>query len=335
MRLSPFHLALPVSDLHRARKFYGDFLACPEGRSADDWVDFNFFGHQLVCHLNTDHVPPRPDHNPVDGHDVPIPHFGVVLEMPDWQQLADKLIAAKVQFIIAPHLRFKGQPGEQATLFFLDPFGHALEFKAFADIQSELFKKTPTEQNIMQTEPPETTLALQTERLEICPLLLQHAPALLAYRSDERVTQFQSFRPQSLADAEAFIANTAKKYNQADSWSQLGIFLSDHLIGDIGVHFIGSQEIELGYTIAPAQQRQGFATEALQDLISHLFQDLQKHRIRATLSPENAASIALLKRLGFRQEAYFKQAYWNGQHWEDEVLFALLNTEWPGQVSTK
>ncbi len=135
----PFHLAIPVHDLAAARRFYGELLGCPEGRSAPDWIDFDLYGHQLVAHLD----PAQPldeHHNPVDGHDVPVPHFGVVLSMTRWQDLASRLTAAGVTFVIAPTVRFKGQPGEQATMFFRDPSGNALEFKAFAD-RSSLFAK--------------------------------------------------------------------------------------------------------------------------------------------------------------------------------------------------
>ena len=131
MTLRPFHLAFPVRDIAEARAFWGGVIGCPEGRSAEDWVDFDFFGHQIVAHL----APERQAEasNPVDGHDVPVPHFGVVLTLADWQALADRLAAAGTEFVIAPHVRFRGQPGEQATMFLLDPFGNALEFKAFAD----------------------------------------------------------------------------------------------------------------------------------------------------------------------------------------------------------
>jgi len=132
MALTPFHIAFPVDDLAAARAFYGDVLGCPEGRSAPDWIDFDLFGHQIVAHLKPGHNV-EPHSNPVDGHDVPVPHFGVVLSMPDWQALADRLTRAGTDFLIAPHIRFKGQVGEQATMFFLDPAGNALEFKAFAD----------------------------------------------------------------------------------------------------------------------------------------------------------------------------------------------------------
>src|SRR5436190_6327835 len=129
MALSPFHLAFPVDDLAAARRFYGELLGCPEGRSADHWVDFNLRGHQIVAHLAPDAARSRAV-NPVDGEDVPVPHFGVVLAMEDWKALANRLQAADVQFVIEPTIRFEDQPGEQATMFFLDPAGNALEFKA-------------------------------------------------------------------------------------------------------------------------------------------------------------------------------------------------------------
>ena len=137
--LTPFHIAFPVDDLAEARAFYGGLLGCPEGRSSDEWIDFDLFGHQIVAHL----APPRaerPHSNAVDGHDVPLPHFGVVLTLADWQALADRLTAAGTRFVIEPHIRFKGDVGEQATMFFLDPAGNALEFKAFADM-GQLFAR--------------------------------------------------------------------------------------------------------------------------------------------------------------------------------------------------
>ena len=128
--MRPFHLAFTVHDLAAARAFYGELLGCPEGRSAETWVDFGLRGHQIVAHLDPGKTVAEV-RNPVDGHDVPVPHFGVVLEMGPWEALAERLTAASVHFLIEPHVRFKGQPGEQATLFFLDPSGNALEFKAF------------------------------------------------------------------------------------------------------------------------------------------------------------------------------------------------------------
>lgn len=138
--LTPFHLAIPVRDLATARAFYGELLGCREGRSAPAWVDFDFFGHQLVCHV-AQGPNEKPAHNPVDGHDVPIPHFGVVLEMRDWEALAAALKKAGTAFVIEPHVRFKGQPGEQATMFLTDPSGNSLEFKSFRDIDEQLFAR--------------------------------------------------------------------------------------------------------------------------------------------------------------------------------------------------
>ena len=131
--LAPFHIAFPVDDLDAARHFYGAVLGCPEGRSDADWIDFNLYGHQIVAH-RVDTPRHRPAHNPVDGHDVPVPHFGVVLPPAEWQALAERLKAAGTEFVIEPHTRFAGQPGEQSTMFFHDPAGNALEFKAFADL---------------------------------------------------------------------------------------------------------------------------------------------------------------------------------------------------------
>lgn len=135
----PFHLAFPVSDLARARVFYGELLGCPEGRSSDEWVDFDFYGHQIVAHLAPDEAGHRTT-SEVDGHDVPVRHFGVVLSIPEWEKLAARLQAAGTRFVIEPYVRFRGEVGEQATMFFLDPFGNALEFKAFKDM-SRLFAK--------------------------------------------------------------------------------------------------------------------------------------------------------------------------------------------------
>lgn len=139
MSLPLFHLAFPVDDIQKARAFYGGLLGCPEGRSAKDWVDFDFYGHQIVAHLAPDEVGHRST-SQVDGHDVPVRHFGTILPMSEWEKLAEKLRRAGTQFVIEPHVRFKGEVGEQATMFFLDPCGNALEFKAFADM-SQVFAK--------------------------------------------------------------------------------------------------------------------------------------------------------------------------------------------------
>lgn len=135
--MNPFHLAFPVADLQTTRKFYTEVLGCETGRSSDKWIDFNFFGHQVVAHLKPEEA--GSDHtNEVDGDQVPVKHFGVILEMDEWEQLAEKLKTYQVNFIIEPHIRFKGEVGEQATMFFLDPSGNALEFKAFKD-KSQIF----------------------------------------------------------------------------------------------------------------------------------------------------------------------------------------------------
>ncbi len=141
-KMTPFHVAVQVRDLDEARAFYGEVIGCAAGRSAATWVDFNLYGHQFVCHLNpalgkggriASH------YSPVDGHGVPVPHYGVVLEMHDWQKLAERLRRHPVRFVIEPHVRFRGEPGEQATMFLLDPSGNALEFKSFKDIERQLF----------------------------------------------------------------------------------------------------------------------------------------------------------------------------------------------------
>jgi len=131
MSLPPFHLAFPVDDLAAARRFYGGLLQCPEGRSAGDWIDFNLHGHQIVAHLAAN-APRRQSSNVVDGEDVPVPHFGLVLPIDEWRALAERLVEAGVAFVIPPTVRFEGQAGEQATMFLLDPAGNALEFKAMA-----------------------------------------------------------------------------------------------------------------------------------------------------------------------------------------------------------
>ena len=140
MTLTPFHIAFPVNNLDAAREFYGTTLGCPEGRSCDQWIDFDLFGHQIVAHLQPSAAAAPVAHNAVDGHAVPIPHFGVVLTMDTWNTLAERLRSAGVHFEIEPHIRFKGEVGEQATMFFYDPAHNALEFKAFADL-SQVFAK--------------------------------------------------------------------------------------------------------------------------------------------------------------------------------------------------
>ena len=138
-KLLPFHLAIPVNDLEKSRNFYKNILGCQEGRSSNNWVDFNFFGHQLVIHYKEKESDDTKT-NPVDGKDVPIPHFGVILEWNDFQNFSKKLIEKKINFIIEPYIRFEGLPGEQATMFFKDPCGNALEFKSFKDL-NKIFEK--------------------------------------------------------------------------------------------------------------------------------------------------------------------------------------------------
>lgn len=151
--LTPFHLAFQVRDIDEAREFYGDKMGLPEGRSDETWIDFDLFGHQVVAHLNpalgktgkvANHC------NPVDEHAVPVPHFGVVLEVAQWKQLAERVRTFVDEFIIEPYVRFEGEPGEQYTMFFEDPSGNALEFKAFANIESQLFA-TSREENQPET----------------------------------------------------------------------------------------------------------------------------------------------------------------------------------------
>lgn len=139
MPVAPFHIAFPVDDLESTRAFYGGVLGCPEGRSSNTWIDFDLFGHQVVAHLRSGASAPV-HRSRVDLHDVPIPHFGVVLPMDEWNRLADRMKAHHTDFLIQPHVRFQGEIGEQATMFFLDPSGNALEFKAFQDIK-QMFAK--------------------------------------------------------------------------------------------------------------------------------------------------------------------------------------------------
>lgn len=144
MQLTPFHIAVQVRDIDEAREFYGVKMGLPEGRSSEDWIDFNLFGHQYVVHLNPQigsNGKVTSTSNPVDGHGVPIPHCGVVLNFDEWEEFSVKVREFVDEFIIEPYVRFKGQPGEQGTMFFMDPSGNALEFKAFRDIENELFAK--------------------------------------------------------------------------------------------------------------------------------------------------------------------------------------------------
>ncbi|MGK7371125.1 MAG: VOC family protein [Candidatus Halalkalibacterium sp. M3_1C_030] len=137
--IQPFHLAFPVSDLEQTLHFYRDVLGCETGRSSDKWIDFNFWGHQVVAHLSPEEAG-KSSTNEVDGHEVPAKHFGLILEWSEWEELAERLKAENIDFVIEPYVRFKGKPGEQATMFFLDPSGNALEFKAFKN-KEQIFAK--------------------------------------------------------------------------------------------------------------------------------------------------------------------------------------------------
>jgi len=139
-KITPFHVAIPVDNVEKARAFYRDVLECPEGRSSKDWVDFDLYGHQFVIHYKPKSQEESLHTNPVDGHEVPVPHYGVVLEWDVWEALSEKLISKGIRFVIEPYVRFKGEIGEQATMFFLDPCGNALEFKAFRNID-QMFAK--------------------------------------------------------------------------------------------------------------------------------------------------------------------------------------------------
>jgi hypothetical protein len=142
--LTPFHIAVQVRDLDEARHFYKDVLGCAEGRSSMEWVDFNLYGHQFVCHLNPNlgKTGKLPAHlNPVDGHGVPVPHYGVVLRPGDWEELVRRVRRHDLQFVVEPYTRFRGQAGEQSTMFFFDPSGNALEFKSFQNIETQLFAR--------------------------------------------------------------------------------------------------------------------------------------------------------------------------------------------------
>lgn len=173
-----------------------------------------------------------------------------------------------------------------------------------------------------------------TKRLRIDDLTAADAPALHAYRSHADVARFQGWIPESVDDARAFIdRNQSKPFDQPDSWYQRAIrwAATNELIGDLGVHFVGDdgQQVEIGFTVAPARQRQGCGAEAVRGLLDHLFGPLGKHRVYASVDPLNEASIALLKKVGMRQEAHFRESlFWRGR-WVDDVVFGLLHSEWP------
>jgi RimJ/RimL family protein N-acetyltransferase len=174
---------------------------------------------------------------------------------------------------------------------------------------------------------------IETRRLLLEALGPHDARAMYAYRSDPAVTRYQSWRPVSEEEVEAFIQKTNETgFNVADSWFQLGVYLKGNreLIGDLGLHFLppGNRQVEIGITIRPTQQRRGYAAEAAEALIEHVFGTMRKHRIMASVDPENSASLALLEKLGMRKEAHFRQSIWIADRWEDDVVYAVLNVEW-------
>lgn len=178
------------------------------------------------------------------------------------------------------------------------------------------------------------TVTIHTPRLRIDALLAADAPALYAYRAHPSVTRFQSWQPASVAEAEAFIARQdAATFDRAGSWYQLAVRMagSGELVGDLGLHFVDErvQQVEIGFTIAPAHQRQGLGAEAVGALIGHLFDALGKHRVHASVDPRNEASTTLLRRIGMRQEAHFRESLWWRGEWVDDVVFAILRSEWP------
>jgi len=175
-----------------------------------------------------------------------------------------------------------------------------------------------------------TPLFLNTERLTLKPLSILDAEAFYIYRSDPKVSKYQGFCPYNISEACDFIQTNTSVFNNEDTWFQVGVYREQKLVGDIGIHFMGpnNSQCELGYTLACSEQRKGYGQEAVNAVIGYLFGSLNKHRITAALDPRNSASEMLLKRLGFRREAFYIKGYFNNGVWEDELLYALLNEEW-------
>lgn len=171
---------------------------------------------------------------------------------------------------------------------------------------------------------------IKTKRLIIKPISLNDVHHMFEYRAHENVARFQSFRPKTMADVEAFIKNNPFEFNTENSWFQLGVFLNQMLIGDIGIHFVGpeNKQCEIGYTIGEAYQKKGYGKESVWGITNYLFKEMNKHRISASLDPKNEASIALLESLGFRKEGLFKKSVLNNGIWEDDLVYAKLNEEW-------
>lgn len=174
-------------------------------------------------------------------------------------------------------------------------------------------------------------MLLQTARTWLRAIASGDAVAVLAYRKDKQANQFQGWIPEHLAELEAFIGRNPDKFNEPNTWYQLVILLSetDTIVGDVGIHFIDDKQVELGITLAAAYHWQGYATEVLQAVIHHLFSQLNKHRVTLSIDPRNESMVALAERLGFRKEAHHMQSYWLRGEWTDDVVYALLQTEWP------
>ncbi len=174
------------------------------------------------------------------------------------------------------------------------------------------------------------TLKIRTDRLAIRPLESADAEDMFHYRYDDEIKKYQSFHPENIEKVSSFIKENTLHFNVQDNWYQLGIFKADKLIGDIGIHFIGPQNMqcEIGYTIAVQHQRNGYGKESVCGVVSYLFNELKKHRIIASLDPENIGSIRLLESTGFRKEGLMKQSIWVDGKWEDDLIYAVLNEEW-------
>lgn len=329
----PFHLAFPVHDLEVARKFYGELLECREGRSAARWVDFDFFGHQLVAHLAPTLVSGSAASlatNAVDGDAVPVRHFGAVLEMWQWERLADRLTRAKTDFLIEPHVRFSGQPGEQATLFFLDPSGNALEFKAFAH-SSQIFATDKTSSEGSEAASPR----LRTARTLVRLAHHSDAPEVLRYWTDtgsryerppaigllnlERQSQSIARAQRRFSAKEALLAFVFKPNERA-------VIGSVHLTSMVGLPFSSAQ---LGYAIDAAHEGQGVMSEAVSAVIQYGFDELNLHRITAFHELGNVRSARLLERLGFEAEGLRKAHALNSRgEWVDHRALSLINANW-------
>ncbi len=326
-RLPPFHLAVAVDDIAAARRFYGELLGCPRGRSAESWVDFDFFGHQLVVHLapNGPASPAGPDAatNAVDGDAVPVPHFGAVLSLRQWEELAARLQASGVEFVIPPRIRFAGAPGEQATMFFRDPAGNAIELKAFADPEQLFRTSTPTA----------VGPSIQTERTHVRLARLAEAGAVLEYLKENghRYDPPVPAREQQLRACQEHIVQHVRQFRQREAL-RLYVFAQEdrEVIGTIQLHSIQAAPLagaRLDYGIAGSREGQGLMREALEATLHYAFRELDLHRVEATHAADDHRSAKLLTRLGFHFEGIRKSSYLSRGRWCDTVLRARLAPE--------